>query len=274
MKIFCWNINYWQNTKGNPHDVIEWKNKCIEFLKKEPNIDFYILQEINPLKLFEKSSSQYEFSMTDYNILYHELTNELLFDGRKDNFWGNTILFHKNCKLEKNNIDTNDLYEVNKYYYGRSSIMCYDFVLQNKEKITIINFYNKINSANKGCYTMLDDFENDKDIQSVLKNTNNRVIITGDFNTGFGENGEGEYNKFVESYNNKYNVKNCIQNYSDKFIPTYYHTNNCGYINDFCFFSKFNDINIINQKDEWENIGNIKLWKGLSDHRPFIIELK
>lgn len=265
-------MNYWQNTKGNPQDIIEWKNKCIEFLKNEPNIDFYILQEINPLKLFEKSSNQYEFSMTDYNILYHELTNELLFDGRKDNFWGNVILFHKDYKFEKNNIDTNDLYEVNKYYYGRSSVMCYDFVAQDKEKIAIINY------ANKGCYTMLDDFENDKEMKNVLENIKNRIIMAGDFNTGFGENGKKEYNKFVGSYNNKYNLENCIKNYSNKFIPTYYHTKarhaNVGYVNDFCFSSKFNDVTIINQKDEWENIGGIKLWRGLSDHRPFIVELK
>jgi hypothetical protein len=48
MKIFCWNMNYWQNTKGNPQDIIKWKNKFIEFLHEESNIDFYILQEINP----------------------------------------------------------------------------------------------------------------------------------------------------------------------------------------------------------------------------------
>jgi exonuclease III len=269
MKILFWNMNYWKNTNGDFQNIIEWKNKCIDFLKKEECIDFYILQEINPIKLFEKNHNQYEFSMTNYNILYHELTNELLFDGRKDNFWGNAILFHENYKLEKNNMGTD-----NKYYYGRNSIMCYDFISQNKETITIINFYNKINYANKGRYTMLDDFENDQDIRTILKSRNKKIILVGDFNTGFGEKDEGQYNKFIDSYNKKYSLKNCIKNYSDKFIPTYYHTNNFGYVNDFAFCSRFNSINVFDQKDGWETVGDINLWKGFSDHRPFIIELK
>jgi exonuclease III len=268
-------MNYWQNTRGNPKDIIDWKNKCIDFLKEEDNIDFYILQEINPLKLFEKIPNQYEFSNIDYNILYHELTNELLFDGRINNFWGNAIFFHKKYKLGNNNVGLINLHDVNKYYYGRNGIMCYEFIANNNENIIIINIYNKKNYAYYGSYTkMLEDFENDKEIINILKRTDSRIIIAGDFNTGFRIEDKEKYNNFIELYN-KFNFKDCFGNYSETFTPTYYHVSNKQfYLNDFCFSKNFCDIKIVNKNGEWENIDKRKLWKGLSDHKPLIIELK
>lgn len=267
-------MNYWQNTSEKVDKTIEWKSKCLDFFKEEENIDFFILQEINPIKLFEKTHNQYEFSMTDYSILYHELTNELLFDGRKSNCWGNAILFNKKYKLAKNNLENNDLYDIDKYYYGRNSIMCYDFVSPDNKAITIVNFYNKINYADKGQYTMLDDFENDSDIQSVLKHTSNNIILTGDFNTGFGPNDREQYGKFIENINKSLNLTDSVNNYSEKFIPTYCHLNGQFYLNDFCLTSKFDNVKIINEVDKWEYVDQRRLWKGLSDHRPLIIELE
>jgi exonuclease III len=268
-------MDYWQKTKGNSSEAIEWKNKCIEFLKKEKDVDFYILQEINPLKLFEKTSNQYEFSMTDYSILYHELTNELLFENRKGNFWGNAIFYHNKNKLGNNGIGLIDLYGESKYYYGRNGIMCYEFTLENHESVIIINFYNKKNYAHHGSYEkMLDDFGNDKEIINILEKTDSHIIMAGDFNKGFGDNDKDKYCKFTESYR-KYDLASCMQNYSKTFIPTYYHVlNNQFYLNDFCFLKNINVSKILNEKDEWESIGNTKLWKGLSDHRPLILELK
>jgi exonuclease III len=263
MKIFCWNMNYWQNTSKNPKDVIEWKNKCIDFLKEKDDVDFYILQEINPIKLFEKKPNQYEFIMNDYNILYHELANELLFDGRKNNFWGNAIFYHKKYKLGNNCNSLISLCDEDKSYYGRNGIMCYEFI-SDKEKITIINFYNKKNYANRGYYTMLDDFEKDNELTNILKSQNNRhIIMAGDFNTGFDINHREEYNKFIESYS-KYNLKNCINNYSDNFVPTYLHTNNVEYVNDFCFVKNIYNIKLMDGNDRG---------KELSDHYPLILEL-
>ena len=181
MRIVSWNMNYWQNTKGKMESVTEWKNKCIEYLKNEKDVDFFILQEINPFKLFEKLPNQYFFSMSDYNILYNELRSELLFDGRRDNFWGNAILFNKNYEVVKNNMEI-DLDLSHKNYYGRNGIMCYDFKSPNGQTISIANIYSKINYANKGRYTSLENFKEDNDIQNVIKR-NSDFILAGDFNS-------------------------------------------------------------------------------------------
>ena len=273
MKILIWNMNYWENTKGNNLDkVITWKNACIEYFKNESDIDFFILQEINPIKLFEKNYNQYNFSMIDYNILYHELTSELLYDGRRDNFWGNAIIYHKKYKLENKN-GLIDFSKSNRNYYGRSSLMCYEFLSNKNDKITIINYYNKINYANKGKY-IDNEFNNDEDIKNIIEKTKDKIILAGDFNKGFNKADKEKYNEFIELYNNKYNLIDSIPNYSNKFVPTsVYSRNGKDYLNDFCFTKNITG-ELVNKKDEWENIGNKKLWKGLSDHRALIIDLK
>jgi hypothetical protein len=196
-------MNYWKNTKGNNIDkVIFWKNECIEYFKSERDIDFFILQEINPIRLFEKKYNQYNFSMIDYNILYHELTSELLYDGRRDNFWGNAIIYHKKYELGiKNGLI--DFSKSNRNYYGRSGLMCYEFTLNKNNKIAIINYYNKKNYANKSMY-IDNEFKNDEDIKTIIEKTKDKIILAGDFNKGFKDDGKNcikeNYNEFIESY--------------------------------------------------------------------------
>jgi len=270
MKILVWNMNYWENiNRRKLCDIIEWKNKCINFFLNEENIDFYILQEINPIKLFEGNHNQYHFSMTDYNILYHELTSELMYDGRRDNFWGNAIIYHKKFKIENRLIDFE---KTSSNYYGRGSLMCYEFSSNNNDKITIINYYNKINYANRGEYNK---FENDKDLINIIKKANTKIILAGDFNKGFDKNGNNcideNYNDFIKSYEQDYNLIDCLQNYSKGFIPTSFSCSQRDYyLNDFCFIKNITG-ELVNKKDEWDNKN---LWKGLSDHRALIIELK
>jgi exonuclease III len=265
-------MKYWENTRGKLSDIIKWKNNCLKYLLNENDIDFFIFQEINPIKLFENNHNHYEFTMTEYNIIYHELKNELLFDGRTENFWGNAILYNKKYKL----LDKNGLIDFNKYknnYYGRNGIMCYEFSSDHSKNITIINFYNKINYANKGEY-LQEYFENDNEITNILENSNKSIILTGDFNTGYKYIDKEKYDDFISKYQNKYNLKNCIHNYSKDFIPTsYWKRNGQFYINDYCFSKNFTNIKLLNKQDEWKNIGKMQLWRGLSDHRALIIEL-
>jgi hypothetical protein len=266
-------MNYWQNTRGNLGGISEWKKDCINYLKSIEDVDFYILQEINPFKLFEAAKNQYVFQMTDYNILYNELKNELLFDGRSENFWGNAIFSHKKFEIERNNIEID---EVSQYYYGRNGLMCYDFISsEDKKSVTIINFYNKCDYANGGSYdTMLDNFENDKDVKNVFEREYNNTILAGDFNKGFNGDKEEEYNNFISSYKNKFGLENCMVNFHKGFIPTYYYQKNNGYyLNDFCFVKNFTDIKMITEQDQWKIDGYGNPWKGLSDHRPLIVEL-
>jgi hypothetical protein len=274
MKIFVWNVNYWEHTKGKLCNTIEWKNKCIEFMKNEKDVDFYILQEINPIKLFEKTPNQYEFSMTDYNILYQELLSELLYDGRRDNFWGNAIIYKKKYEVE-NNKGLIDFSKPSKNYYGRNGIMCYKFVSNKKENIIITNYYNKNDYLNKTGYDRT-KFENDEEIINIFNKPNDRIILAGDFNTGFKNNDKSkkDYDKFIGMYE-KYNFKDCNKNYSPNFIPTsyWYLKYNGFYLNDFCFSKNMGKTELLNKKDEWEEIGKKKLWKGLSDHRPLIFNI-
>ena len=268
MRILCWNMNYWNNTKGKLETVIEWKNKCIEYLKieylkNEKNIDFYLLQEINPFKLFERLPNQYFFSMPDYNILYHELKSELLFDGRNDNFWGNAILFNKNISVVENNMDIKGT-----YYYGRNAIMYYDFILPNKKNITIINIYNKINHAYYSKYTMLEYLKNDSIIQKIMK-SNGNIILAGDFNTFFKKDKDIiDFEKELEP------LTNCAKDTDFWKTHTYYHAKDNTGIDDFCFAStniKIDKINI--PYKEWNNDQDKNhRWNGLSDHCPIIVD--
>jgi exonuclease III len=262
-------MNYWQNTKGKMESVIEWKNKCIEYLKNEKDVDFFILQEINPFKLFEKLPNQYVFSMTDYNIIYHEIKRELLFDGRCDNFWGNAILYNKEINMIKNNINKKD-----KYYYGRNAIMCYDFELPNKKIITIVNIYSKINYACNGEYTMLKYLKDDKVLQDIIKKNN--TILTGDFNTGYIEKYPERYTDLCESLKG---FKNCSLGKSKEFEKTFYSCKEKKkYLNDFCFISEnlYNSDCVKNfyvHKDWIKNNYGHESWHGLSDHCPIIVDL-
>jgi hypothetical protein len=266
-------MNYWDNTRGKLCDTIAWKNKCIDFFVKEIKenaIDFFILQEINPIRLFERNHNHFHFPMTDYNILYQELTSELMYDGRRDNLWGNAIIYHKDYKIENEN-GLIDFSKEDSNYYGRNGLMCYDFSSKNKDKnILIINYYNKYNYANKKGYEISDYIKND--ITEIIENKKENIIIfAGDFNKGFKKDGKNcineNYNDFVELFN----FKNCIPNYKNGFIPTSFQIRNSKeeyYLNDFCFTKNVLNSKLINEKDEWE------IWKELSDHRPLIIEIK
>jgi exonuclease III len=264
-------MNYWQNAKGKVDKVIAWKNDCIEYLKSQSDIDFFLLQEINPFKLFEKSPNQYFFSMTDYNILYNELKYELFYDGRRDNFWGNAILFTKNFTAVQNNMDTN-----HKHYYGRNAIMCYDFKSPDGKPITIINVYNKKNYEKKGAYTMINDFKNDDDINSVIGREGGHIILAGDFNT-FAKDNNGRLKDLEDNFKpfNLINCATCTDNMSFHKEPTYFDSRYEYGIDDFCFISE----NLKNYKididipNEWDS-GKDKnhRWKGLSDHAPIIVD--
>jgi len=269
MKILIWNMNYWQNTKGDSKKVITWKNDCIEYLKNERNIDFYILQEINPFRLFEISQNQYYIPMTDYNILYNELKRELSFDGRKDNFWGNAILFNRNFTVRNNNMETD-----HKYYYGKNAIMCYDFNSSDGKLITIINVYNKKNYAKNGAYTLINDLNDDDDIKNVIRRKDGYIILAGDLNT-FAKNNNGRLKDLEE---NMKPLINCTKDTSFHEEETYYHSEKDGYgIDDFCFISenieKNAKIDIDIPKKDWDDKKDKNhRWKGLSDHCPIIVD--
>ena len=271
MKILIWNMNYWQNTKEDLDKVITWKNNCIDYLKNVENIDFYILQEINPFRLFEISPNQYFISMTDYNILYNELKRELSFDGRKDKFWGNAIIFNKSFTVEKNNMGTNK-----KDYYGKNAIMCYDFKTPDGKLITIINVYNKKNYEKNGAYTLIDDLKKDDDIKNVIERKDRHIILAGDFNT-FAKNNNGRLKDLEKEMKPLINCTTCTKDSLFHEEGTYYHSKKDGYgIDDFCFISeslKDKSINIDIPIKDWKNfLDKNHSWNGLSDHCPIIVD--
>jgi endonuclease/exonuclease/phosphatase family metal-dependent hydrolase len=144
MKILVWNTEYWYN-----FNKYKWLKRCKSILfhfLNEINVDFVILQEINPFKLFEIEYSvneylQYSYSEHEkFTIFYHELYHELP-KRYRNNPWGNAIIVGRKLKnYIKNN--QND----NTNYYGRNVFMSYTFELYNEERITLINFYNKSNN--------------------------------------------------------------------------------------------------------------------------------
>ena len=276
MKLLIWNMEYWKN-----FSKLGWKEKCIYTLSniiREKNIDFALLQETNPFKLFNieyESEKPYRYENIEYenkSIFYHELYNELPRKYRKTP-WGNAIILTKefgsyNCSIEYN--DTN-------YYDGRNGLMCYTFEFK-EGKITFINFYNKLN---KGIYTMLDKYHYDikKDIEHIIEKNNNIIVFAGDFNTGSNNDDKthidryydlcNKLDKFVDISNGE---PKCNQN------TTYWYNwrrKEFFLRNDFCFV---NDKKYIQRcyvefmnNNDWEEENGVKRWRGLSDHCPIIV---
>jgi endonuclease/exonuclease/phosphatase family metal-dependent hydrolase len=115
---------------------------------------------------------------------------------------------------------------------------------------------------------------------------NQNAIVIGDFNTGLVKDFHKEENDKQKKHNMVYKklleklsiLKNCTVGTEYEYGVTYSHNNNEFYLNDFCFVSERikNDvtIEIPNESNYWEKIGNKKFWNGLSDHCPIIIELR
>jgi hypothetical protein len=118
IKIISWNLNFWQNgklfKKNNPHPFDNWKYQVNEALKNfDANI--ILLQEINP----------WFININGMNIFYHKLT---------DQFWGSAIIAKKYDVI---------YYSLGSSYIGSSALMYYDFKINEKNSLSIINIYGK-----------------------------------------------------------------------------------------------------------------------------------
>jgi exonuclease III len=242
---------------------------------------FILLQEINPYNLFDinhKTEYPYRYSKkitNDVLLIYYELLNDLP-PQYKNNPWGNAIIINKPyknyfCSLKANNKKT---------YCKRNSLMCYTFELLDGNKITIINFYNKINN---GVYSMLDDthFEIESDIKEIINENNNLIIFSGDFNTGSNNNDLehiNRYNNLCKKLSGFSDISNGNPTFDENTTFWYDRKRKTGHFlrNDFCFVNKLEYIKeySVNIENEWQGSDENIKWKGLSDHCPIIIDLK
>jgi len=278
MKTLIWNMEYWKN-----YGKHGWIEKCKDTLTriiKEKEIDFILLQETNPFKLFNlnyESKEPYQYENIKYDnsvFFFHELYSELPMRFRK-NLWGNAIIVNTKIKNYNCNIDYND----NNHYYGRNGLMCYTFELE-KDKVTFVNFYNK---SNIGIYTMLDKnhFAIENDIRNIIEKNNNLVVFAGDFNTGSNNDDELHRNRYTDLCNklDKFvDISNGDPKHNQNTTFWYNFWKRKGFFlrNDFCFI---NDTKLVKrhsvefpENDKWEGDKD-KKWNGLSDHCPIIVDL-
>ena len=278
MKILIWNMEYWNN-----FNKLGWIEKCKNTLSSiihEYTIDFVLLQETNPFGLFDikydlKKPYQYKNNSDNYTILYHELYEELPIKYKK-NPWGNSIIFNKEIKDYSKNIDYYD----KKNYYGRNGLMCYTFIFEEK-KITLINFYNKYDHEERS-YTMLDNshFKIKNDLESIVKQNNNLIIFSGDFNTGSNNVDKihiYRYTNLCEKLDKFVDVSCGDPKYNINTTFWYNKRKKEGILlrNDFCFINDENFVKshkaIFPDNSKWEG-EKIKKWNGLSDHCPIIVD--
>jgi hypothetical protein len=165
-------------------------------------------------------------------------------------------------------IENNNLKAFNPVYINSLKLLLLGVHAKNPEKPNRLKWLGQIKEYLKTNKIILEKYEN--------------VIIAGDFNAGFKINDEEAYSELIKLFRNEYYLKNCVQNYSKKYIPTYYKPDALGYVDDFIFLSDLFSVKIIEPTDktEWEidEKGN-KRWgyidkcsKG-SDHCPLVIEI-
>ena len=278
MKILIWNMEYWNN-----FNKLGWIEKCKNTLTriiKEKNIDFALLQETNPFKLFNieyESKEPYRYENIKYDvdnsvIFYHELYNELPRRYIKSP-WGNAIVVNKEFKNYDCNIDYND-----NHYYGRNGLMCYTFEFE-EGKITFINFYNK---SNKGIYTMLDENNYDikNDIENIIFKNDNLIFFAGDFNTGSNNDDEthiDRYNNLCKKLDKFVDISNGEPKHNQNTTYWYGRKRKEYFLrNDFCFINNKKYLKRCSvefpDSDKWILTNSQKRWHGLSDHCPLIVD--
>ena len=173
LKFITWNIDFWRKY----NKVNNWKEKIAQYLSNL-DYDFILLQESNPSIIFDNDLDQFEIN--DKIVYFKKLLNEEI--GAKDDkkliSWGNTIIANKKYTFIKDNF-LNENGEIENYYFGKSAFMCYDFKLNEKNTLTLMNFYNK---NQNGQYPMLKYIISD--IEKIMKNKrDNIIILAGDFNS-------------------------------------------------------------------------------------------
>ena len=158
MEILTWNIEFWRRICKTWYDYREKKRKyhTRDEIKKwqafarnliQADFDFIFLQEINPYVIYKKEYNCnngyiHNFKIENKNIYYHELLNVLKEERPRDPFWGTAIIANEKYKLLDNRLYNNKKYTGEKFW-GYEALMCYDFELENKSIITLINYYKK-----------------------------------------------------------------------------------------------------------------------------------
>ena len=196
MQLLTWNTNFCWKKENN-----EWKEFTSKLILS--NYDIIILQEINPYFLFNmdyngENGYIHEFIYGNKNIYYHEFYDILLKERPNDIFWGTAII--TNEKIHKSKVyfyDNNNQY-IGSKYFGYEAFMCYDFILENGNLITIINFYKKANTCNAKyengkCVNLEEIYKYDDLFFNNFEQVNGNdhlIILTGDFNITKKENCE------------------------------------------------------------------------------------
>ena len=184
MEIISYNLDFWRRiSKYNNFDAKKWLTH-INMLLQDPFADFILLQEINPFYVLGKDYDHSNNNIHQFNLFnrnnyyYHELKDALKNECPNDKFWGNAIIAKTNYILLKNHNYVDNKYAGEKYY-GYESLMCYDFKVNEKDTVTLINHYKK---GLNGNYDYDEGFFNE--IQKILKTVNdkNLIFFAGDFN--------------------------------------------------------------------------------------------
>lgn len=103
-----------------------------------------------------------------------------------------------------------------------------------------------------------------------------KTIMIGDFNIGSNLEHPDRYSEVLEQFDS-YNFNNAAKDTEFEFENTHWNANTKkNYLNDFCFCSA--DLKVhsfeIPEKDNWEQVGELKKWNKISDHSPIIVDFE
>lgn len=243
-KIVSWNLNYWQNKKYKSEDnFIEWKKNVNESINNFC-AKIILLQEVNINCL----------DISEKNIFYHELPNMN---------WGSAIISDKYDTIK---------HSFNSSYVGSQTLMYYDFRIDPKTLISIINIYGKGDYHGNNIYynTTLHHIISDV-APYIHRNNNNIIVLAGDFNATM----QGELANTAKYMDDKplfdrindFGFVNCMNELQQTHINK--QNPNKPWHLDYIFLNK----KYLNKKRE-TNVLNKEEYKNLSDHYPVEIILE
>nr|MDO8109399.1 endonuclease/exonuclease/phosphatase family protein [Candidatus Sigynarchaeota archaeon] len=230
--------DYWKRTDAQ-------RGAAWDFVVNAAHPDIALLQEVHPDHLMHSM----------YDLHYHK--------GYHEKNWGSAILSKKYPYFQVN---------FDGFYEGKNGLLCYEFQVTDKKRLTVINMYGKIDAEGYATTTMHHMLS---DLTPILgkKRKSRSIVLGGDLNvsTQWDQRYPNKYpsHKIVFDRLDDFKLINCTLAFFGKYVQTYSHDPvSFPWQNDYIFISKdlkptFIDCKVYDDQKMLE----------LSDHFPLEITL-